>query len=322
MTSESRIPRIACIAAFAVAGLTVMGALTGPIVLLPVALIPLCAGIGIMRKRVWSAYGFGVYLLAQLLLIPVVLARQNHLATATPGLIGSAVFSLCLGVLFLLAGRALDAAGAERGWMCPWIAAAALSTLPLLFVEPFVIPTGAMEDTILVGDRILALRFPPPHPQRDEMVVFVYPINRDSTFVKRVVGVAGDRIRISRKIVYRNGSPLTEPYATHKTDYEDSYRDNFPSEPNTPLAFRGREMLLKNVVNGEVVVPPGKYFVLGDNRDQSLDSRYWGFVGTGDLIARPLLIYDSETQTTEQVQSGQQIFRRAHTRWNRLFRLL
>jgi signal peptidase I len=93
-------------------------------------------------------------------------------------------------------------------------------------------------------------------------------------------------------------------------DYEDAYRDNFPSEPNVPLYQPAEEMLRKNVVNGEVVVPPGEYFVLGDNRDQSLDSRYWGFVSAGDLIGSPLLIYDSEEQ------------RSGHIRWGRYFRVL
>lgn len=110
--------------------------------------------------------------------------------------------------------------------------------------------------------------------------------------MKRVVGAAGDRIRISDKIVYRNGAALKEPYAIHKASYPDSYRDNIPSESDSPFAAAAQEMVKKNVVNGEVVVPQGKYFVLGDNRDNSLDSRYWGFVDSGDVIGKPLPIWN------------------------------
>lgn len=155
------------------------------------------------------------------------------------------------------------------------------------------IPTGAMEDTLLIGDHILVQRFPRPSVARGDLIVFLYPIDRNQTFVKRVIGVPGDRIKIVEKIVYVNGAELREPYVIHKNPYPDSYRDNLPSEPKGQAADAAREMLNNNVVNGQVVVPQGKYFVLGDNRDNSLDSRYWGFVGNGDVIGKPFLIYDS-----------------------------
>ena len=171
-----------------------------------------------------------------------------------------------------------------------------------------------MENTLLIGDRIVAQRFPRIKPVFGDLIVFFYPIDRSATFVKRVIGVAGDRIKISDKIVYRNGAALQEPYASHKSPYPDSYRDNFPSgELNIAVIDAGQEMLKKNVVNGEVVVPQGKYFVLGDNRDNSLDSRYWGFVDAGDLIGKPLLIYDSEDQAPDKPH---------RKRWDRFFKLL
>src|SRR4029077_16547588 len=126
-------------------------------------------------------------------------------------------------------------------------------------------PTGSMEDTLLIGDRIAVWRAYGHAPARAQMVVHIYPINRKDTFVKRVVGIPGDRIRIRNKQLFVNGEAVKEPYVEHKTEYVDSYRDNFPSAPNVPLYPPATEMLAKNVVNDEVVVPPGHYFVLGDN---------------------------------------------------------
>jgi len=303
--------------AFLMAGGTVLSALAGQIFLLPFALIPLIAGIGILRRRAWSAWGFALYTFAQLLPVAIVLYRSGVLSrssigrTAPPGAIGAVALAAIVIPLFLLAGRSLAAAGIQTGRAWPWIAISAVTGLPILFVQAFVVPTATMEDTLLAGDRVLVQRFPKPSPARGDMIVFVYPIDRRQTFVKRVIGLPGDRIRISGKTVYRNGAALDEPYAVHKTDYVDAYRDNFPSEPGVPLYRPAEEMLRKHVSNGEVVVPEGQYFVLGDNRDLSLDSRYWGFISAGDLIGRPLLIYDSEEQS-----AGRRV------RWGRLFRLL
>ncbi|HXB67665.1 MAG TPA: signal peptidase I [Candidatus Acidoferrales bacterium] len=318
--ANSKVVKAASIVAFVIAGLGVIGALMGPIMVLPLAAIPLVAGIGIMRRRVWSAYGFAFYQFAQLLLLPVALFRSTM---GLPGIIAAAALIAALIPLFLLAGRSLAAAGAERGWAWPWIAASVLTTLPLFFVQAFVIPTGSMEDTLLIGDRILVQRFPKPSPERGDVIVFVYPIDRDQTQMKRVIGAPGDHIRISEKIVYRNGAALKEPYAVHRTAYVDSYRDNFPSEPNIRLADAAREMIEKHVVNGELVVPGGKYFVLGDNRDNSFDSRYWGFVSSADLIGKPLVIYESEDQTEQGRPGGKPVWVWAHgVRWNRFLKVL
>jgi signal peptidase I len=299
--------------AFAMAGGVLISALAGAIFLLPFALIPLIAGIGIMRGRVWSAWGLALFLSAQLFPVALVVVRTR---SRPPGTIGATALAAFLIPLFFFAGRSLARAGKLRGLAWPWIALTTLTTLPVFFVQAYVIPTGTMEDTLLVGDRVLVQRFPVPSPARGEMMVFIYPIDRRQTYVKRIIGVPGDRIRISRKIVYRNGAALAEPYAVHKSDYEDAYRDNFPSEPNVPLYEPAKDMLRQNVLNGEVVVPEGEYFILGDNRDMSLDSRYWGFIGAGDLIGRPLVIYDSEAQPAGETSSGSRI------RWGRLFKLL
>ena len=115
------------------------------------------------------------------------------------------------------------------------------------------IPTGSMEDTLLIGDHLLVdkLAYAPPGPvskyllpysdvKRGDIIVFRYPVDISQTFVKRVIGVPGDRIRLVNKQVYLNGKKLDEPYKYHKTEYIDSYRDNFPGEPNVARRSRRR----------------------------------------------------------------------------------
>jgi signal peptidase I len=323
MSELPKAARIARVVAFVMAALTLVTALVGPIVVAAAAIVPLCAALGITRRRVWGAWGYAFYTLAQLVLLPVILLSSRGGALTLTSTATTAVLSLCIGILFLFAGRAMAAAGFPRGLALPWIVVSFLATVPLFFVQAFVNPTGSMEDTLLVGDRILATRFPRPSVKLGDIVVFMYPVDRKQTFIKRIVGVPGDRIRVMNKILYRNGAPVSEPYAVHKLDYLDSYRDNCPSEPNTPLFPPAQEMLAQNVVNEEVVVPAGKYFVMGDNRDQSLDSRYWGFVGEGDFIGKPLIVYDSADQSTDQLQNGEmRAFHLSKTRWNRLFKVL
>jgi len=232
-----------------------------------------------------------------------------------------------------------------RGTIAEWT----VTILLLLFgtttlVQAFVIPTGSMEDTLLIGDHLLVdkLTYAPsgaiskyllPYSdvRRGDIIVFRYPIDIRQTFVKRVVGVPGDRLKVIRKQLYLNGVELKEPYKFHKTEYFDSYRDNFPSEPNVRLYEPAQVMLEKNVENGEVVVPPGNYFAMGDNRDSSLDSRYWGFVPRENIIGKPLVIYWSYDAPTDRLASpdigldhildlAQNFFTK--TRWRRTFMLI
>ena len=235
-----------------------------------------------------------------------------------------------------------------RGTIAEWT----ITILLLLFgtttlVQAFVIPTGSMEDTLLIGDHLLVDKLayapkgsfskfilPYEDPKDGDIIVFRYPVDISQTFVKRVVGSPGDHIKIIDQQVYRNGKKLTEPYVVHKNPYPDSFRDNFPnSEANFTLLDRGREMLATNVVNGEVVVPSDSFFAMGDNRDNSLDSRYWGFVPRGNIIGKPLIIYWSYNATTESLASshvdtllshfvdlGEHFFTK--TRWDRTFRLI
>jgi signal peptidase I len=211
-------------------------------------------------------------------------------------------------------------------------------------VQAFVIPTGSMEDTLLIGDHLLVdkLAYAPAGgvskyllPYRDikrgDIIVFRYPVNIQDTFVKRAIGLPGDRIRLVNKQLILNGKPVNEPYVYHKTEYIDSYRDNFPNEPNLPVVESAHDMLEHHVVNGEVVVPPGYIFAMGDNRDSSLDSRYWGFVPRENIIGKPLIIYWSYDASTEALSSpGISISHLTDllthfptkTRWRRTFQLI
>jgi signal peptidase I len=232
-----------------------------------------------------------------------------------------------------------------RGVIAEWT----VTIILLLFgtttlVQAFVIPTGSMEDTLLIGDHLLVdkLAYSPPGPltkhllpyediRRGDIIVFRYPMDIRQTFVKRVMGVPGDHLRLANKRVFLNGHPLEEPYKYNKTEYIDSYRDNFPGEPNVNLYQPAQEMLMNNVQNHEVVVPPGHYFAMGDNRDSSLDSRYWGFVPRENIIGKPLIIYWSYDASTEALSNPaigidhlidllEHFFTK--TRWRRTFRLI
>jgi signal peptidase I len=291
-----KLPLVAAIAAFLLAAIGLLAALQHP-VLAVFSLVPLFAGIGILRKRIWSAYGLALFELAQL---AVMLLTTRTGAMPIPQFAFTIGLNLALVVLFFMAARSLAASGAANGLIFPWIAVCCVFTLPLFFVRAFVIPSGGMEDTLLIGDRILSRVFPHLRPARGDIVVFHYPGDRRQTFVKRVIGLPGDRIRIASGIVYRNGTALAEPYATHKFVSLSRHSEDFPSDPLPPG-------LRNHVQNGEVLVPVGKYFVLGDNRENSFDSRHWGFLDPSDIIGKPILIYDSSAGAMG---------------WRRLFKLL
>jgi signal peptidase I len=239
-----------------------------------------------------------------------------------------------------------------RGAIAEWT----VTILLLLFgtttlVQAFVIPTASMEDTLLIGDHLLVdkLAYSPPgpaskyllpyeEPRHGDIIVFRYPADITQTFVKRVIGVPGDHLKIINQVIYRNGTPLKEPYVYHKSGIMDSYRDNFPSEPppytydpaRDPLL---RDMLERHVSNAEVIVPANSYFAMGDNRDNSLDSRYWGFVPRDNIIGKPLLIYWSFAATTEELTDASAgatinhiedliIHFFSRTRWNRTLKVI
>jgi signal peptidase I len=210
-------------------------------------------------------------------------------------------------------------------------------------MQAFQIPSGSMENTLLVGDFLLVdkLHFaggpgavhllPYGTIQRGDIVVFYFPVDASQFLVKRVIGLPGDHIRLRNKMVYVNGEPLKESYVVHKQWIPEGYRDNFPNQQGSSrdIDRRWRYQLANYVSDGELVVPAEHYFVMGDNRENSLDSRYWGFVPRANIVGRPLVIYLS-VKRSEPGRSSDKLIHSGSTlahllelaRWDRVFRLV
>ena len=197
-------------------------------------------------------------------------------------------------------------------------------------VEAFKIPSGSMEHTLLVGDFLLVNKLvygaevPFTHqrlpkiraPQRGDVIVFDYPRDLSKNFVKRLVGMPGDTLEMRDGVLFRGGRRVTEEYVEHSDQDYDSPEDDF---------YWQREYLVRSASAAEtayhpsrntwgpLVVPEKNYFVLGDNRDNSLDSRYWGFVADSLVTGRPLVIYYSYAPDTVDRFAWLK-----HVRWNRL----
>jgi signal peptidase I len=212
-------------------------------------------------------------------------------------------------------------------------------------VQAFIVPTPSMDTTVQVGDHLLVdkLSYAPDGPitkhllpytpvKRGDIIVFRYPSDISENYVKRVIGVPGDRIHLVNKVVYLNGHALTEPYVQHIFPNIEPYRDDFPNAapmPDEPVQERALQMIAHHVWNGDLVVPPDSYFAMGDNRDNSLDSRYWGFVPRENIIGKPLLIfwsYDAPTQdlvdftANHFIDLAKNFF--VKTRWDRELKLV
>lgn len=215
-------------------------------------------------------------------------------------------------------------------------------------VQAFQIPSESMENTLLIGDYLLVnkLRYggstvgdllvPYQKIRRGDIVVFHYPVNPAQHFVKRVIGVPGDHVRLIDRQVWVNGLPMKEPYARYTSVSHDVYRDDFPQVDYIVQGEEGRwfEELKKDVQHGELIVPTGQFFVMGDNRDESLDSRYWGFVPRKNIIGSPLIIYwsinSNESDYNAAAGAGDKVMHFTYalshlfkiTRWDRTFRLV
>ena len=215
-------------------------------------------------------------------------------------------------------------------------------------VQAFQIPSESMENTLLIGDYLLVDKLcyggggvgdyliPYRQIHRGDIIVFHYPVNPAQHFVKRVVGIPGDRIHLIRKRVFVNGQPLQEPYARYFKPEPNPFRDDFPRldvlDPGINADWWVE--MPKLVEDGQLIVPEGHYFAMGDNRDDSSDSRYWGFVPRANIIGRPLLIYWSISDPDDAMPPaptlGDKLYHLAYavthffqiTRWGRTFRLV
>lgn len=227
----------------------------------------------------------------------------------------------------------------------------ATAVLALFFTtflaQAFEIPSESMEDTLLVGDRpfVNKLAFAPsssfigpllPYEdiRRGDIIIFKHPGQPDRIhMVKRAIGLPGDRLKIVNRQVMINGHLLDEGYKVHKMGTIEEYRDNFPAPPIGQVYPEWRDEMPKHVdKDGWLVIPPGHYFAMGDNRDYSLDSRYWGFVPRENILGRPLVLYWSMDLTRVDYPANPTMGERAvnfigmivnlprKTRWKRLFR--
>jgi signal peptidase I len=226
-------------------------------------------------------------------------------------------------------------------------------------LQAFTIPSSSMEDTLLIGDHVFVDRIllapvtqwlgkliPYRQPRHGDVFVFISPAQPGLYVVKRIIGLPGDRIHLQDGAVYRNGERLNEPYVVRCNQEPgnagmcisfDPYRDNFPTGGQSDTNCEGCEdwrlALPSFIKDGDIVVPPNSIFAMGDNRDVSLDSRYWGFVPFENVIGRPMFIYWSFVTPRDEYER-QSIGDRiawlfnivAHffsqTRWSRMFHVV
>lgn len=215
-------------------------------------------------------------------------------------------------------------------------------------VQAFKIPSQSMEPTLLVGDHLLVNKFlfeghgawyerllPYRPVHRGDVIVFKFPYDDHPHYVKRVIGLPGDRIRILHGQVRVNGEQLTERYVVHDRSAEDPFSENFPPTDRYFLEVGLRpewsEQIPAFVDRGELVVPANRYFVMGDNRDHSWDSRFWGFVDRDAIMGRPVVIYWSVEGNSGDYDDrglagtlrniGEALLHLpSRTRWNRMLR--
>lgn len=216
-------------------------------------------------------------------------------------------------------------------------------------VQAFEIPSSSMENTLLIGDHVFVDRLTPaaragymgplmPYRpvRRGEIIVFLSPVQPGLYVVKRIIGVPGDRIHLSNGKVYLNGVEQKEPYLYPDSGSYYPYRDDFPkySPIGVPDVSPEWPMILHEYIQGDdLVIPPGKYFGMGDNRVDSLDSRYWGFIPQENIIGRPMFVYWSFVTPRDQYERtsmGDRIGFLFHiithffseTRWSRMFHMV
>lgn len=229
-----------------------------------------------------------------------------------------------------------------------WAALLVTALFILTFnLQTFGIPSSSMEKTLLVGDHLIVDRITPAPKtswaiwehykeiHRGDIIVFYSPATPGMHLVKRVIAIPGDRIHLRDGVVYLNGVEQREPYVIHRQDDYEAYRDNFPAVPawqSPALVTAAWRQRLQGVIRGDdIVVPPHCYFAMGDNRDVSWDSRYWGFVPQESIIGRPLVIYWSFEEAADpnaNFREGTKYLLHAalhffdETRWRRTFHFI
>ena len=228
-----------------------------------------------------------------------------------------------------------------------------------LFVMTFIfqnfeIPSASMVKTLLIGDHVLVDRISLAPPakwapftfyrdvRRGDIIVFFKPGEPDLFLVKRTIGIPGDRIHLRNGVVYLNGVAQNEPYAGMPASDDNpqhafnAYRDDFPAVPPgsyDQVTASWAYELPTHIVDGDLVVPPGKVFAMGDNRTESLDGRFWGFVPRENIVGRPMFVYWSFETPADQINKqsiGERIGFMGHilfhifdeTRWKRTFHLI
>jgi len=241
---------------------------------------------------------------------------------------------------------------ARRDSLIDFVESLLVTILLVLFgttfvIQAFKIPSQSMEPTLLVGDHLLVNKFVfqgsgawyekllPYRPvRRGDIIVFRFPYDDHAHYVKRVIGLPGERIRIVDQQLYINGSRVAEPYAFHDLTAYDPMSENFPPTDHlTAMGLRAEwaEQIKNCLRNGELMVPADHYFVMGDNRNSSLDSRYWGFVDRRAIIGRPILVYWSVQATANDYAdrsllgslrgiTGALFHLPSETRWHRMLR--
>ena len=241
----------------------------------------------------------------------------------------------------------------ERTSMREYIESLLVTIILALFgttfiLQAFKIPSQSMEPTLLVGDHLLVNKFifggtgawyekflPYRPVHRGDIIVFKFPFDDHPHYVKRVIGLPGDRIRIVNQQVFINGDQLNEPYVVHDPTQDDSFADNFPprTEDFSRYGLRPEwgDDIMNHVQHAALIVPPDHYFVMGDNRDRSWDSRYWGFVDRRAIMGRPMVIYWSVEATAEDYNDRSLVgtirgigdalvHLSSRTRWHRMLR--